>query len=475
MAVIKQYVNLPSGVTTHQGPTRQLRVAPNNVPAVAPGDRAEWWVEPDGTSNTNIFFIPPATRNPTSPSGIAGARVTNTQTTLTTTGANRNHFVNTINLPHVGGDNYVVKVSRRNNRPQFHTSDTFQTWRKLFYTVFHVTPTNLAEFNAVEQQFKDAFLEPFVEWENVAKIPGLTQQTKVNVGGNFTTGNIPFMNGRPGAVMNLRPAGTGTLNNKPFHAALLIATVLFETRNIPMTLNNQSNPIGSTTFLHDLHTDASTTFAFILRANAAWTGRPTNNVRFHFAAPVHSAAGSTVTWDLTTVPGLTSFLAGNAARRFQLSFTVVREDRFAGFSTRNFCVARTSAGITDALQTYTHELAHSLGHVVRSERRFNEAGVRMSNELNVFHHTDEFGGQGPHCSTNAVLVPATPAQIANGATSGQIFRWSGVAGQTLCTMFFRSDARVDENGRFCPSCEPRMRRTNMDRASQTARGWNFFG
>jgi hypothetical protein len=40
MAVIKQYVNLP-GTTGGLGPTRALRVTPNQVRNVAPGDQVD--------------------------------------------------------------------------------------------------------------------------------------------------------------------------------------------------------------------------------------------------------------------------------------------------------------------------------------------------------------------------------------------------------------------------------------------------
>jgi hypothetical protein len=231
--------------------------------------------------------------------------------------------------------------------------------------------------------------------------------------------------------------------------------------------------VGATFFLHDLHTDASTTLAFIVSATVRWTGRGPFNVRDRFRLGLHGGDGSTITWDLSGVAGLTRWLA-TPGHRFNLTYTVRREDTFMGWSWANFCVVRTVDGETDVLQTFTHELGHNCQQAVRRENRWNEAGNPMSPDFNPFWHTDNFGGQGPHCSFRAVLGPATPAQIANGATSGQIFVWGGAG--DLCTMYFRGERHVDALGRFCdPGCLPRLRRVNLGAANMRARNWNFFG
>lgn len=474
MALIKQYVNLPSGTTNIHGSTRQIRVAPTDVPSVPAGAQSEWWVEPDGATNVNLWYINPATRNPVSPSGPAGAKMRSTPRPLTSSGANAGFFVNTLELPPVGGDNYVVKVSRRGNRVQHLTTpDTFQTWRKLYYTVYYMGAAQLAMFNGLEARFRDAFSEGFLELENVAKIATLTEMARANLTSNWTTRSFPWMSGGAGALMNLRPNGTGTLRDKPFHIAILVVPELYELSNVPRTQTNQTNVAGATFFLHDLHTDAATTLAFIDRATVSWTGQAPINVRNRFTLGPHSPNGSTIMWDLSGVAGLTRWLA-TPGHRFNLAYTVRREDTFMGWSWANFCVVRTVDGETDVLQTFTHELGHNCQQTTRRENRWDEAGNPMSPDNNPLWHTDNFGGQGPHCSYRAVLGAASPAQVANGATSGQTYRWGGSG--DMCTMFFRGDRHVDPLGKFCAvECQPRLRRVDLSAPRMTARNWNFFG
>ncbi|MCC6552292.1 MAG: hypothetical protein IT372_04620 [Polyangiaceae bacterium] len=473
MALIKQYVNLPSGVTNIHGATRQIRVQPTSVPNVGTG-RAEWWVSPDGTSNTSILYIPPATRNPVSPSGPAGAKMTKTKTTLTATGADAGFFVNTLSFPQVGGDRYVVKVSREGNRADpLTTPDTFQTWRKIYYTVYYMGAASLNLFNTIQARFEGAYAPAFIEVQNVVKTATLTDIQRADLTSNWAIPSFPWMNGGPNAIINLRPQGAGVLADKPFHLALLVVPELYDLRNVARAELNRTSPVGSTTYLHDLHVDAGTTLGFIVSASASWTGHAPVNVRDRFTLGAHSGALSTISWDLTAVPGLTAWLAG-AGHRYNLNYTVRREDTFMGWSFANFCVVRTMDGLTDVLETFTHELGHGLQQTVRQEPRWNEAGNPMAPDYNAFWHTDMFGGQGPHCTFNAVLGPATAAQIANGATSGQAYRWGG--GGLMCTMFFRGDANVDPDGKFCTvACEPRLKRVTLDSARMTARRWNFFG
>jgi hypothetical protein len=56
MATIKQYVNLPTGGASTEGPERNLLVGASSVPHVGPGDRVEWWIEPD-PGNTDVGYL----------------------------------------------------------------------------------------------------------------------------------------------------------------------------------------------------------------------------------------------------------------------------------------------------------------------------------------------------------------------------------------------------------------------------------
>src|SRR5689334_2884595 len=98
MATIKQYVNLPAAATGVNGPVRQLRVTPCQVPNVAPGDRVDWWIEPD-PGNESLAFQSLTERTRLAHGAAPGVTV----------GAGH-HFDNTLTFTHIGGDKYKVKA-----------------------------------------------------------------------------------------------------------------------------------------------------------------------------------------------------------------------------------------------------------------------------------------------------------------------------------------------------------------------------
>jgi hypothetical protein len=120
---------------------------------------------------------------------------------------------------------------------------------------------------------------------------------------------------------------------------------------------------------------------------------------------------------------------------------------------------------TTILQTFTHEVGHGFQQAIRRERTYNAAGNADGWDNNATWHTDNFGGQGPHCSTNAVLGPDPDT------TSGQSYRHG--AG-TLCTMFYRDDPAVDAAGKFCANCLPRLKRVKLGAAEMRRQGWDWY-
>lgn len=114
--MIKQYVNLPQDPAEHHGADLPLEVEASNVSA----DNvryAEWWIEPNG-DNTPERYLSRRQR------AHLQQRITRNR---------RDHFANTLSLPHVGGDRYDIKCSKRNDRNSAVTIDTVETWRKLFF------------------------------------------------------------------------------------------------------------------------------------------------------------------------------------------------------------------------------------------------------------------------------------------------------------------------------------------------------
>ncbi len=455
MAIIKQYVNLPSGVTNIHGTTRTLKLRPNNIPNVGNGDRVEWWVEPGWATNTDEIYLSQAQR----------ARVRNAETVIQPSG----FFENEVIFPHVGGDRWVVKAAKKGDRANSVSTDIFETWRKIYYTVFYVGNNSLNFFNALENDFQDAFKLGYVELENTTKTAALTVVAKVD--GTIVRNpglSFPFMAGAPNGVIDLAPSGAGTLTNKPYNVAILVAPDIYKTSQVARQELGRRAVVGSTVYHHPMFTDPGNATAWISQGQVRWPGKPWTNVIPQFSLPTNTRHNSVVRWDFSTVPGLTNHLA-TAANTYEMRYTVVRLHPIMGYSFCNFCLVRTKDGLTEVLQTFTHEVGHGLNQAVEKEPRWDTNGASLCDEHNPRWHTDVYGGRGPHCHTNAVLGAAPP-----GLTSGQRYRYGGAG--NLCTMYWSGESHVDPKGKFCPShCEPRLKRVKLDTASMNAKFWNYFG
>jgi hypothetical protein len=453
-----------------------MRIGAANIPNVTPADRVDWWVETVGTTNVPIEYIPTATRS--TPPGAArpiGAKVQHAETAIH---APSGKFRNRITFPHVGGDQYVVKAAKKvrpvpAGRSEL-TTDTFETWRKLYYSVFYMGNDALTMFNNLEPRFKAAFAEGFTEFENTQKVATLTELARADCNTDFR-----FMSGASGAYMDMRhsntgASGTGTTAHKPFEVVMLVVPDCYYTTDEALVLPTERAAVGSTVVRYEMHRNPGPSFR---AATVSWTGQAPVDVRAHLTVTAVSSFSSTVNWDLRPVAGLTTWIA-TAPHSFRLQFTGIREHGLMGYSLGNFCVVRTLDGITDVLQTFTHEVGHGIRQAVQMENRWNDAGVAMAPDYNPRWHTNPYGGQGPHCHTNAKLVPASAARIAAGHTTGQIYAWDS---GTLCTMFFRGDSHVDQDGKFCGvACQPRIRRRPMDRATMVGhpsrwRRWDLVG
>jgi hypothetical protein len=226
--------------------------------------------------------------------------------------------------------------------------------------------------------------------------------------------------------------------------------------------------VGTTTVDYQLHVNPPNGQAFVDTATVSWTGHPAHNIKTMLSlAGVPRQFNSGFQWDLRGVPGLTTWLS-HPGHAISLTLRLIREEVSMGYSLSNLCVVRTVDGATDVLQTFTHELGHGLKQAVKEEPRWNAAGTSIAKETNPKWHRDNFGGQGPHCSTNAVLRSTPP--LPPGLTS--IFTYGGSG--LLCTMFFSGEPHVDPDGKFCPACKPRLRRTTLNTSAMHSR-WNDIG
>src|SRR4051794_19389778 len=194
MPPTKQYVNLPTAAATpERGNTRQLQVTPNTVPNVNPGDRLEWWIEPN-PANTDPIYLSPAQR----------PHLQFNETAIT---AASNKFENTITFPPAGGDKFIVKVAKRGERANFLQTDEFETWRKIFYTVHYMGADAQNLFNSLRGKFEAAFLEGFLELQQIQMVATATQMARVDATSQPMVGRprFHFMRDPPTGIIGLRP------------------------------------------------------------------------------------------------------------------------------------------------------------------------------------------------------------------------------------------------------------------------------
>jgi hypothetical protein len=492
MAEVKQYVNRPSGGGTNdQGEIRRFRINPNTVPNVGAGDRVEWWIEADA-GNTPIEYIPPNRR----------ARLQRSEGPIQS-----GTFRNRLSLPPVGGDKYTVNVSKKGDRGNAISTDTFVTWRKLFYTIFHVdaapSGSSLPKdvFKAVEADFKKVFADAFIELESVAEIPGITNMVRVDATTGSVLGrpNIEFLSGSgPRGIANLRPAqgATGRLAHNPQHMAIVLVHELYSVEDHAYT-EIYRVPTVTTDLGYLLYQPGGAgDNTYVRRAHVRWTGRPWQNVRARFNDVKSTSQHSQVSWDLSNVAGLTNWLAAAPANTITVRYNIIEEDENMGWAWCNLAVIRTKDPQAEVLQTLTHEVGHTLDMTVRGEPRWDASGTAMAPDYNPSWHNDVFGGQGPHCTENAVLRPAGLTEgraqgltASGGNPHGQIYDNDGSGATNLCTMFWRGDGQVNLKGEFCATtCQPRIKRNTFDRSrmrstsdvavagiTQESRWWHYIG
>jgi len=78
-------------------------------------------------------------------------------------------------------------------------------------------------------------------------------------------------------------------------------------------------------------------------------------------------------------------------------------------------------------------------------------------------HTDDQGGQGPHCATNCTLVEdfSKPSKT----------RWRDENG--ACTMYYAGSMKRT-NGVFCANCIPRLKRADLGHFNMLNKSWDKY-
>jgi hypothetical protein len=435
MATIKQYVNLPRKPKDHHGARVTIQVEAAQLGKKKVGT-SQWWVEPDG-GNTDLKYLSKGQR-----AQVANQYVRNVG----------DKFRNTLVLPHVGGDKHKAKCAKKGDKSTAKESDEYQTWRKIFYTVHWMNQDCKDIFDAVKGKFEDAFKVGFVELEKKAD-----SRTKKDEPRTYATPpHLPHLYAR-------RPE----LSDKPFHLRIVVLRDIYDAEVKVYTWGS----VASDKVNHDIspvELSDHTPRHWLKRARARiLPGGTWVDVRRYAA----KTGDSKFEVDLHGSKRFSKAVA--AGKSLTIEVTVRERSHYLGHSLGNFvCVRINEAGTRAAiertiLQTFTHEVGHGLQQTVRREALYKADGSRASPkwENNPMWHTDDYGGQGPHCHKNAKVAASTHT------TSGNTYVHD--AGD-LCTMFFRDDAAVQADGKFCDHCEPRVKRANLGRAQMDAKGWMAY-
>jgi len=436
--MIKQYVNLPEDEDQNFGRRVNLEVETAQVSA-EDVVRAEWWVEPDGDQNQDQKYL----------SRFARASLSRSIT------RNRDDkFTNRLSLPHVGGEKYIVKCSKPDDRENFVALETIETWRKLYYTVHYMNDECRSFFNDLKTRFEDVYKESFIELEKVAESATLVDEEHT-VSSNS---------------LNHLYRSNPVLADRPFHLRLVILNNIYEAENNTYIVNSGDAD-------RQLMMLAADTI-FLTTDNGLVPGRPIRSVHarsredrqwINITRHVEVIGDSEIKIPLFESSRINALLLDN--HEIQVRVRTRERDEYLGHSIGNFCCLRINESGTPeqrkitVLQTLTHEVGHGCQQVVRRERIYDASGGASGWENNPMWHTDNFGGQGPHCATNAAK------QASSDTTSGQVFAW---AAGTLCTMFFQDDEHVDSGGGFCDQCKPRLTRVNLGEREMRRQGWGNY-
>jgi len=432
-----QYVNLPYNHGKCQGRYINYEVEASELSEENVG-RTEWWVvdvppdNPTQEPNVDRRFLSAGSR-----ARVRNARVRN----------RRDKFRNRLYLPHVGGDVYKIMCNKRGERGNDDLEvDEVVTYRKLYYTVHLMNDDCETEFNALETKMEEALDEGFVELENVT-----TNRTRVNEAHTVSTNALTHLYRR-------RPR----LSNRPYHLRAVILNDIYEKKT------RTYNAIGVTAAAHT-YTPNGGGRAFRLQNNGIrWVRARINGRGRWINVTAHAVQNTDVS--VTVTLGGADANARTAAAitngdTINLRFRLKIRDSYNGHSIGNFVCVRIKddSGATRnrnaILKTLTHEFGHGCQQAVRRERTYNVKGKASGWENNALWHTNNRGGTGNHCSHNCHLVNVGASQ-----------QYRANAGSVPCAMIFYGISTVID-GKFCPSCLPRLRRANISRGNMRRRGW----
>lgn len=426
-------MNLPQDADEHHGADLPLVVEASNVSAESI-NYAEWWIEPNGDNTPERYL----------------SRQQRAHLRRTITRNRDDHFRNTLSLPHVGGDRYDIKSSKRNDRGNAVTIDTVETWRKLFFSIFNMNDRCESHMNGVKGPMISGMNDVFVEM-----VEGVTTRTQVQEDETEIRNGLRHYFQYPGHASDPM-----YLPDRPFHLRVLVIERLFLPRE-------QAYDETTTHVVHYQNTIRDLTDNnWLVRARARL--RPGGHWR-DVTAQTEKMGQRQFSVDLADQ---TEFWDGvhDDNKQIQLQVTTREKIMAAGMSNGNLVVLAIIDRDGNEQQprfstaTLIHELGHACNQVVRRERLYNGHGSPSGWEDNNRWYTNAHGGVGSHCSHNAHLVAAPQGQT----TSGQ--HYVPNAGQTTCVMHHRLNPQIGRE--YCDLCQPHVKRADLGRASLVRRNWD---
>lgn len=430
--MLKYYVNLPIDASKHHGNEVTLEATADGL---TENDVAlsEWWVE-GKPNNTDLKYLKRMERARPKRKYVVNQK---------------DKFRNTVSLPHVGGDEYIVKCSKKGDRSTAKVVEEIETWRKIFYTVHYMNNDCLTTFNAVKGKLETAFAEGFVEM-SVANITSTKLDEAATLGDDVTS---------------LYDATT-PLKDKPFHLRIVVLNDIYDHKEREYSEKVNGASLTQHTFLTAETLSDKPNTPGIKSVKVEIDGRKSP---IYITSSCTKVNSTTVMCDFSNHSAILTAL--KSGKDITITLKTNERDPYLGFSLRNLCVVtRYGQSREEILQTFTHEIGHGLQQVVKHETTYSADGAVQGSEDNPKWHYNEYGGQGPHCSTNAKLVADT-RKPQHRTSSGKIYvHDSG----TLCTMFFSGESHVDRDGKFCANCLPRLKRVKLSAAKMKARGWDKY-
>ena len=431
--MIKQYVNLPANQKNHQGRGVSLvataaDLGPDKIRL------SEWWIEP-AAGNTDLKYLSTPDR-----CRLAKKFVRNQD----------KKFKNKVVLPYVGGDKYKILCSKKGDRSKAKQVEEIETWRKIFYTVHWMNAACLNLFNAVKGSFEGAFAPSEIELEKVADLQTLIDE--------------PRSLSRPVDLSYLHKKKP-KLKSKPFHLRIVVVNDIYDIK----TQKYGSAHLGAAAFPHVCNSGPLSDHPKYPWLQSAMARIEPNGKWVSIRKCVTKTSDTSFTVDLA--PNAKVSKALTAGKTIQIRIQAREREHYCGHSIGNFIVVRKNEANPNVtvLQTFTHEVGHGFQQVVRREKLYKPNGARDGSkwDTNANWHTDDYGGQGPHCHYNAVTA-ADPD-----TSSGMTYVHDPTL-RTLCTMFFRDDRAVDANGKFCVSCQPRLARVNLGQSKMKQAHWSDY-